>query len=1039
MAKKLSNRIFSLLLVLIVVVVTQIACVQVMSRRQSLECESPVGKAPQKITENCLSFDICNGFTNQLIAIVDALMIANLTNRTVILPRIASDYRKMPDVDFGDVFDVDHLKAILTDVVHFAPAGVECEAGKVENWYFKRQKPAEVVAHLSEKNNWHIGCSFLSIEARSTESQELRWKIFKALRFIRSIRSQIEAAQRKIGPRFNVLHLRNEKDWEKHCQIWDGNNCGLQPSSFHNSSFFVRAFENEMIDRELPLYIASGTIKSDLRKSFGDLFSKYRVVTKEDILKNHQFQGRETAAAFDWGICENAETFIGDSVSTFSAVQMLERIFFGKSGFRYNSGDIPLEKFFSERIHHPKPFKFVFVWFGDETEAEISKMKFAVEYNVKNLSLRLICVFFGELDSVYEWLMKRNVTVILHRLPQQTKSINNKLVAELFAMLEISALGWMDEFLIFSSPYVLFNEHNLDNFQLPAPAYTKQTHHFSCQRIEIDARSICKSELILLNVRNMVNSYSELQLFVAKNLHVWENASKRSDVMSLFMTFFVPAQYRFFADGNWESIRDKPAVGELSFLETCSHQGLPYVRNESSLNTMMWLVKESPECNNFSYVVYAPPFSEKSGGIMVLYNLARRLERTGCKVFVAGASSVNPYNISTILLDKIDPEKFISVYPESVAGNPFQTKRYTHWLLYYPGIHGGSKSFPDDELILSYGSWKIADGIGYVSKVEPVTSPFQILLQASDWRLDLIVEKPLSNRSGCIYMVRKGTLFWSRDELLRIHETREKDKCTLVESFAPRDFCAICASHHYFHSYDPHSYYNVLAAMCGCVPVVHLSVLLKRSDLIVLMPLTVFGVAYGVDEIPHAEATRDKLLQHVKCFDHYSDGSVKHFVWKTQNWDLFFPSQKDESGIVKPSLMPQERFNLITDSESGKTFWVDPVGSLHWITDPVVLQFAWSSEKISSIFPSGTRKTVKNWMEGSILSSAERWENVELASTCWVFNFGRYCTTETGADLFHGFADRRSIIVSKEYLQTRRFCGNISKENDSKKNLKWMC
>jgi len=49
-----------------------------------------------------------------------------------------------------------------------------------------------------------------------------------------------------------------------------------------------------------------------------------------------------------------------------------------------------------------------------------------------------------------------------------------------------------------------------------------------------------------------------------------------------------------------------------------------------------------------------------------------------------------------------------------------------------------------------------------------------------------------------------------------------------------------------------------------------------------------YGVAYGKDMIPHAVATRTQFIKQAHCMFDKAFASVKHFVYRTQQWDAFF-------------------------------------------------------------------------------------------------------------------------------------------------------
>lgn len=80
------------------------------------------------------------------------------------------------------------------------------------------------------------------------------------------------------------------------------------------------------------------------------------------------FEDREIRALKEYYLAIGSQKFIGNSVSTFSALALLERQFVGKWSSYYNMGNIPLERFlpFYE-------FPWVFTYRGRPGESQTVK------------------------------------------------------------------------------------------------------------------------------------------------------------------------------------------------------------------------------------------------------------------------------------------------------------------------------------------------------------------------------------------------------------------------------------------------------------------------------------------------------------------------------------------------------------------------------------------------------------------------------------------------------------------------------------------
>mmetsp|Transcript_30884 Transcript_30884/g.98624 ORF Transcript_30884/g.98624 Transcript_30884/m.98624 type:complete len:872 (-) Transcript_30884:333-2948(-) len=187
-------------------------------------------------------------------------------------------------------------------------------------------------------------CAFFSIDmARSRQLASLFWQIESALVFSASIRQQagdvisrLRAISRSRGVadgRFHALHIRVEADWVEHCRNWEVP--GMRDNCMRNSYQLDKVLAIEGVDRAPPLFVAGELTHQTMTSLPGlstlvsngtgyQLFSKDMLLSS--ILDGRTFQAqRDVLAAIDYEIIGKAHLFIGNSVSTFSALQLLWR------------------------------------------------------------------------------------------------------------------------------------------------------------------------------------------------------------------------------------------------------------------------------------------------------------------------------------------------------------------------------------------------------------------------------------------------------------------------------------------------------------------------------------------------------------------------------------------------------------------------------------------------------------------------------------------------------------------------------------------
>jgi GT2 family glycosyltransferase/Tfp pilus assembly protein PilF len=91
------------------------------------------------------------------------------------------------------------------------------------------------------------------------------------------------------------------------------------------------------------------------------------------------------------------------------------------------------------------------------------------------------------------------------------------------------------------------------------------------------------------------------------------------------------------------------------------------------------------------YLIVAPSYDTKSAGIKVLYELQKWLVRFGKD------AQIHNWELPCIVSDDD-----IVVYPEIIAGNPYNAKRVVRYILNEPGYLGGDKQYDKDDILFAY-------------------------------------------------------------------------------------------------------------------------------------------------------------------------------------------------------------------------------------------------------------------------------------------------------------------------------------------------
>ena len=83
----------------------------------------------------------------------------------------------------------------------------------------------------------------------------------------------------------------------------------------------------------------------------------------------------------------------------------------------------------------------------------------------------------------------------------------------------------------------------------------------------------------------------------------------------------------------------------------------------------------------------------------------------------------------------------------------------------------------------------------------------------------------------------------------------------------------------YFVTYDDATYYSILAALCGCRSVIlNPDLTITPEEYRKKFPVRKYGVAYGWQDMKHADLTRDLVREHIKNYEKESIKSVNKFI-----------------------------------------------------------------------------------------------------------------------------------------------------------------
>jgi len=288
-------------------------------------------------------------------------------------------------------------------------------------------------------------------------------------------------------------------------------------------------------------------------------------------------------------------------------------------------------------------------------------------------------------------------------------------------------------------------------------------------------------------------------------------------------------------------------------------------------------------------VIVSPGFNEDSGGAIALHNLCHRLNSRGIQSALWHTRrpihyAENPVqNIIRVLNAKVYsfrrltlwrkkfnknsnwitpehkgriPENSWVIYPDIIPDNPLGAKNVVRWYLYHPRKH-----LIDNAEVIKLKEYY------YSQNFVPKGEAFKIL--SCTWlRSDLYNTENCQSRTLSCHMWRKKD-----SDLAPLH----KRDSICLDGLSHLQISSIFKRSHTFISYDLHTGYSMLAALCGCTSIVAPKFGLSEAD---WRPdeWTRYGIAYGFERIDWAVATLPKLLNSLEGIEEREAKELDAFI-----------------------------------------------------------------------------------------------------------------------------------------------------------------
>lgn len=192
----------------------------------------------------------------------------------------------------------------------------------------------------------------------------------------------------------------------------------------------------------------------------------------------------------------------------------------------------------------------------------------------------------------------------------------------------------------------------------------------------------------------------------------------------------------------------------------------------------------------------------------------------------------------------IGKENSIVIYPEVTYGNPLQAKNVVRWLMYFYPYPKSSMAYSPSDLFIAYRE--------YFNDLE--LNPQRHIVIQNYFDSSLYRQYNFGERKGKCYILRKGR---NRKDL-----PEHFDGPVFDDDMSQKELVKMFNEYKYCYSYDTQTFYTVIAAVCGCIPVIVLEPGKCESDYLGKNEKHL-GRAYGdsPEQIEYALNTRDELIK----------------------------------------------------------------------------------------------------------------------------------------------------------------------------------
>lgn len=365
-------------------------------------------------------YNICNGLSNQLLYHAGSIATA-----------IRQKYQ---EVDIPDHFIVNGVQNSKDDVLPNPSNSIPFGEAFDKAYFLEQVEELGIRARLvpldftssrkKKQHQQHYQQECAGMASLHTANPSVVLHIMKAFKPSKWVQSLVETVQQGFKSRDRAtgvcLHHRDGHDWYNHCARWekisDGiyrGNCRALPGRSLVELLEERGLSSQQ-QRSWIYYCGDHNVPKELKDSNYDVLSRNELLSDEDLQQASKttigsMPVRDLWALVDFFVCRSFHLFIGNSVSTFSAVQIALRD--GENSYWYNSKSIPLGGIW--RVYQI-PIVYTFTELSQSSGRHMLQTSIiSVQQHMRRNKIHIL--YHGNKDLEFKsWLKERGVIIHQH-------------------------------------------------------------------------------------------------------------------------------------------------------------------------------------------------------------------------------------------------------------------------------------------------------------------------------------------------------------------------------------------------------------------------------------------------------------------------------------------------------------------------------------------------------------------------------------------------------------------------------------------------